>query len=175
MLESSVGYSRAREVLQRRFGNEHLVMKSVISNIRQAKPARTGDDLQRLSDDLSNGLSTLKQLDKINEVDSQMLVLEVVDKLPSYIRNRWKKSAVDHKRKTGDYPGFCDLVVFLEKEVDEATDPVYGKSSAPVPHVQEAVKPRNKDQGKHVATSFVTKIRRCLHVQLATRIKNHLL
>ena len=85
MLGSSDGYNRAREILHRRFGKEYLVMKSVVTNIQQATPGRTSDELQRLTDDLSNELTTLKQLDKINEMDSQTLVLEVVNKLPVYV------------------------------------------------------------------------------------------
>ena len=81
-------------------------MQSVISNIQQVRPVRTGEDLQRLTDDLSNGLTTMGQLDKVNEVDNQSLVPELVNKLPNYVRNRWRKSAVDTKRGNGQYPGF---------------------------------------------------------------------
>ena len=62
-------------------------------------------------------------------MDSQTLVLEVVNKLPVYVRNRWRKSAAELKKEKGNYPGLSDLVKFLEKEVDEATNPVYGKSN----------------------------------------------
>ena len=102
MLKNSDGYNRTREILPRRFGNECLVMKSVFTSIRLAKSAQTGEKLQRLTDDLSNVLTTLKQLDKINEMDSQTLVLEVVNKLPVYAHNRWRKSAVEVKREQGN-------------------------------------------------------------------------
>ena len=49
---------------------------------------------------------------------------------------------------------FSDLVKLLEKEVDEATDPVYGKSNVPVPQSQEVPKPRGQNQRS--ASSFVT-------------------
>ena len=88
-------------------------------------------------------------------MDSQTLVLEVVNKLPVYVGNRWRKSAVEIKWEQGNYPGFSDLVKFLEKEVDEATDSVYGKSNVPVPQSQEIPKPRGQNQRS--ASSFVTK------------------
>ncbi|XP_068207466.1 uncharacterized protein [Palaemon carinicauda] len=73
---------------------------------------------------------TLEQLGKTHEIDSQMLIIEVLARFPLYIRNRWKKYAVDVKRSQGEYPNFEGLVSFMEREVDEATDPVYGNIGA---------------------------------------------
>ncbi|XP_068243760.1 uncharacterized protein [Palaemon carinicauda] len=73
---------------------------------------------------------TLEQLGKTHEIDSQMLIIEVLASFPLYIRNRWKKYAVDVKRSQGEYPKFEGFVSFMERKVDEATDPVYGNIGA---------------------------------------------
>ena len=100
------------EILYKRFGNEHLIMNSVVNQTRQSKAAHSADELQRLVDRLSNGLATLQQLDKLREVDSQVLIVEVMAKVPNYMRNCWKHYAVETKRNKGDYPGFGELVHF---------------------------------------------------------------
>ena len=112
LIGGSAGYKRAMDILYKRFGNEHLVMNCVVNQIRQAKAAHSGDELQRLVDRLSNGLATLQQLDKLYEVDSQVLIVEVIGKVPNYMRNRWKHYVVETKRNKGDYLGFVFWFIF---------------------------------------------------------------
>jgi hypothetical protein len=62
----------------------------------------------------------------MHEVESQTCILDVVGRLQQYLRNRWKKFAMDHKREKDQYPDFAAFVQFVEREAEEATDPVYG-------------------------------------------------
>ena len=139
------GYAQARKILERRFGDQHIVTNKIINQLRQGKSAHTSEELRSLSDELSNCVMTLEQLDKLGEVESQSLIIEVIGRFPNYMRNRWKKHAVDFKRNSGKYPNFKEMASFMEKEVDEATDPVYGK----VPGVKirdQNVKPKKMDR-----------------------------
>ena len=157
LIGGTAGYKRAMDILYKRFGNEHLVMNSVVNQVRQSKSAHSPDELQRLVDRLSNALATLQRLDKLKEVDSQVLIVEVIGKVPNYMRNRWKHQAVEAKRKKGDYPGFAELVHFLENEVDEATDPVYGKSGLKTSEKFDHGKSKSQGHRTSTATSFYTK------------------
>ncbi|XP_068232275.1 uncharacterized protein [Palaemon carinicauda] len=78
-----------------------------------------------------------------------MLIIEVLARFPLYIRNRWKKYAVDVKRSQGEYPNFEGLVSFVEREVEEATDPVYGNIGA-------KMRDDNSKFRKNSTTSFLT-------------------
>ena len=62
----------------------------------------------------------------MDEVKSQSFIFEVVNRLPNYIRLRWKKFALKSKKSNESYPGFKDLVVFVGDIAREVNDPVYG-------------------------------------------------
>ncbi|XP_068207477.1 uncharacterized protein [Palaemon carinicauda] len=59
-----------------------------------------------------------------------MLMIEVLARFPLYIRNRWKRYAIVVKRSQGEYPNFKGIVSFMEREVDKATNSVYGNIGA---------------------------------------------
>ena len=130
-------------------------MNSVVNQIRQSKAAHSADELRRLS----NGLATLQQLDKLREVDSQVHIVGVIGKVPNYIRNHWKHYAVETKCNKGDYPGFGELVHVLENEVDEATDPKYGKPSLkPAEKFDSNLRSRGQGHRSSTASLFSTKV-----------------
>ena len=52
---------------------------------------------------------------------------EIISRLPVYIQRRWKKIALDHKKKDGSYPDFAALVDFVSDVAAEVNDPVYGQ------------------------------------------------
>ena len=101
----------------------------MIRNLRQGKPVKTPSELQQLADDLVNCQATLKQMDKFHEIDTQQSIVELMNKLQPYLRNRWKKNAMKMKQSEDVYPGFDELVSFMREVADEATDPVYGRMS----------------------------------------------
>ena len=120
------GYFEAREILKRRFGNDHLISERVIQNLRSGKPIRSPDDLQQLADDLTNSHATLSSLNRLNEVDTQSSIADIGKRLQPYLWNRWKRLALDKKREQQRYPDFTDFVKFVLKEAEEMSDPVYG-------------------------------------------------
>jgi hypothetical protein len=151
LVGGETGYKQARDILQKRFGNHHIIAEKIIGNLRNGKPIRTADDLQKLSDDMINCLATLNRMNKMHEVDTQSSIVQIVNRLQPYMRNRWRRVAMDQKRERDSYPSFRNLVDFVCKEADEATDPVYGQTKfnvkAAAAHTSDA-KPKS--------TSFTT-------------------
>ena len=123
------GYLEAREILRRRYGNDHLISERIIQNLKTGKPIRNSEDLQELADELSTCHATLSSLNRLNEVDTQSSILDISKRLERYMQNRWKRNALDHKRQYQTYPTFTDFAAFILKEAEEATDPVYGDKS----------------------------------------------
>jgi len=128
LMDGDSGYEQACTTLLQRFGSDHLVCERMIQNIRQGKQLRTPEDLQVLADELNQCFVILKQMDKVHEIESQRCIVEVADRLQNYLRNRWKREAMDIKRNTGRYPCFEQFVKFVCKEAQDATDPVYGNN-----------------------------------------------
>lgn len=120
------GYMEAREILKRRFGNNYLISTRVINNLKSGKQVKSSEDLQKLSDDLQSSYSILSRLERLSEVDTQSAILDIASRLQPYLRNRWKRAAMDMKRERDRYPDFKEFVKFVQREAVEAADPVYG-------------------------------------------------
>ena len=127
LIAGDEGYKYAREILQKIFGNPHLVTEHVVKEMRSGKPARSPKDIQQLADDMRNAEVVLKKLNTLKEVDSQTIILEIINRLPTYIQIRWKKKALQIKNDTDIYPDFVELVQFITLVAEEVNDPVYGK------------------------------------------------
>ena len=127
LMEGSVGYKHAREILRERFGNNHLVTERLINSLKDGKTVRGPEELQLFCDEVCNCNMTLSQMGKLQEVQSQGYILQIVNRLQQYLRNRWKKRALDIKRDKDRYPRFEEFVEFVKEQTLEATDPVYGK------------------------------------------------
>ena len=128
LMDAKEGYRNARESLEKRFGNSHTISDLIIKQLKNGKQVRSPADLLLLSDDLHTHYATLESLGKLPEIDTQSCIVDIVNRMQPYIRNRWKRLAMEEKRNNDRYPKFKDLVQFIAKEADEANDPIYGSS-----------------------------------------------
>ena len=137
IMESNAGYNKARLLLKQRFGNEYIIAKAWIDLITKGqviKPHQT-DILQELSDNLQNCQITLEAMgpEYLLEINSQGNLLKVIERLPMYLKSRWRKEAMDIKMRQHRMPKYHDLVKFVSYATLEATDPVFGNISTPPP------------------------------------------
>ena len=126
MVGGEEGYQKARKILKDRFGNDHIISQELIKSLKNGKPVKSSVELQHLADELTVSQATLEKMGKVHQIDTQSSIIQIADRLQSYLRGRWKKHAMDVKRDSGDYPDFGAFVKFVSKEAQEATDPVYG-------------------------------------------------
>ena len=131
LLGGEDGYLQARKILTTRFGDDHIVAEYIIANLKNGKPVRTQVELRQFADELLNGHATLDRMKQLFQVDNQSCIISIADRLQPYIRNRWKRHAVDMKRDSNKYPEFKGFVEFISRQADEANDPVYGSWNAP--------------------------------------------
>jgi len=120
------GYEEARAILKQRFGDDFIISNHVIKNIRFGKPVKTPEELQRFCDELTRCKAVLTSMRRLQEIDTQSSVVDIVKRLQPYLRNRWKRQAMEYKRERKAYPGISELVKFVMTETEEALDPVYG-------------------------------------------------
>jgi hypothetical protein len=128
LIGGEAGYKQARAVLEQRFGNGHIIADKVIKNLKNGRPVKSAEDLVRLADELNNGMLVLENLNKLYEVDTQSSIVDIVNRLQPYLKNRWRRSAMEFKRTENVYPSFKKLVAFIEEEASDACDPVYGQT-----------------------------------------------
>ena len=131
-------YTKAKDILKKRFGSDHLIVQKVIQDLKSGKPVLKAADMQQLADDLSMAASVLQDMNLMSEVGGQQSLLEIVERCPAYVVNKWKQKALKHIRTTDCYPVFQDFVDFVSDIALDWANPVYGRTGKSVKsHVQK--------------------------------------
>ena len=126
LVQDNNGYRLARNILQTRFGNKHVIIENVMSNIIQGKVVQFGPEIEQLADELKAAISAVKSLKMMNEIDNQENIVKIINRCPQFLRNKWRDRALSHKIDKGDYPGIDVFACFLSECASNAVDPVYG-------------------------------------------------
>ena len=129
LVGGSAGYKQARDILSSRFGDPHIISQSIMRDLKSGKSISKNSDLQQLADELTMARTALKKLGMTSEIDNQKSILEILQRCPRYIMNKWRIKALEHKRDKDKYPGFDDFVDFISLKALDACDPVYGQES----------------------------------------------
>ena len=102
-MEPTACYDKARELLKQRFGNDFVIAKAWIDLVTKCQPIKPyqSDLLQEVSDNLHNCKETLQSMgsEYLIEINSQGMLLKIIEGLPAYLKNRWRKEAVDIRSK----------------------------------------------------------------------------
>ena len=126
LIGGRAGYTQARDILQKRFGNEHLVSRKILNDLINGKSVSKPNDIRQLADDLAMAAAVLKSLNLSHEIDNQNSVLEILQRVPKAIQSKWRNKALEVKRDSGSYPTFDYFVEFMSKIASDWSDPVYG-------------------------------------------------
>ena len=126
LIPGSAGYKQARDILQTRFGNDHLISRKLASELTSGKSVSKASDLRQLADDLSMAYSVLESLSTAHEIDNQNTILEILQRCPKYIQTKWQNKALNQKQENDSYPNFGEFVKFMSKMAINWCDPVYG-------------------------------------------------
>ena len=123
LVGGSAGYKQARDILSSRFGDPHIISQSIMRDLKSGKSISKNSDLQQLADELTMARTALKKLGMTSEIDNQKSILEILQRCPRYIMNKWRIKALEHKRDKDKYPGFDDFVDFISLKALDACDP----------------------------------------------------
>ena len=128
LMHPTEGYHRARILLHERFGNDFKIAEAWIRKVTEGSVIRpnNGADLQDLADDVRSCAETFGAMGRLEEIDSRVRMVKIVQRLPVYLQSRWRKEAVNMKDRLGQYPNIRCLVEFLDKVANEMNDPVFG-------------------------------------------------
>jgi len=128
VMEPAEGYQRARQLLKERFGNDYVITEAWIKKINCFGTIGPKDvsKLRDFADELKCCSETLKAMDRLNEIDNQSNLLRIVDKLPLYLQNSWRKEARGIRVERSERPSIMHLTAFVEKAAEVANDPVFG-------------------------------------------------
>ena len=125
-LLGDTGYKTAKDILYRRFGAPHLIARKIIGDLKKGNSISKASDIQQLTDELVMAKTALDDMHMLDEIDNQDTIVDIIQRCPHYMQNRWKKKALNVKRTSDDYPKFPDFVDFMVIMSAEVNDPVYG-------------------------------------------------
>ena len=151
-----LGYRRAKELLQERFGSKYKIGEAWIKQITSGPVYHANDrkGIQKFADQLKICVETLKALNLTQELSGQRELLKVVERLPFYLKGRWLKLVRDI-RHSGGCPDIMDIMKFVSAAAEEANDPVYGELTVTSSR-SEASKPIFKRRPTKSSYSTVT-------------------
>ena len=111
------GFSNARAILSDRFGQAHVVTRSLLDKLVNGKPIRTcSDDLWELSIEMQNDYTTINQMSYISDLNSHTTLEKVVRRLPHELQQRWVEKVCELYEK-GIEPSFKDPVEYVRTRV----------------------------------------------------------
>ena len=126
LLDSDVGYNRAKAILQSRYGRPHVIARSHIDKLLLGPQIKASDvdGLYKLALDMQKCQMTLSQLGFVSDIDNSENLRRLVRRLPMHLRSRWAEKA--HSIfELGREPSFFDLTKFIDERSRVASS-VYG-------------------------------------------------
>ena len=128
-LDSSEGYRRARDMLDKRYGCKEQIATAYIDKILQWK--EIGRDNIEALDEYAVTLFSCKNAVScvpygIAELNNPKTLRNILSKLPFSLQEKWRKIADDVMCKNKTVT-FDDLVQFIEKEARIAKNPLFGR------------------------------------------------
>lgn len=129
-LMSRGGFREAMKILKNRFGNPFIISDTVIRGLKEGGPIRTADEMLQLADSLNNARMILKLIKMFGEVNTQETIVKICDRIPSFLRNRWRREVYKYKEEEGWYPGFVRFTAFVSTAAKEMSDPLWGEKAS---------------------------------------------
>ena len=126
LLDPDVGYSRAKAILQSRYGRPQVIARSHIDRLLLDTQIKASDidGLSKLALDMQKCEMTLSQLGFVSDMDNSENLRRIVRRLPMHLRSRWAEIA--HSIfELGREPSFMDLTKFIDERSRVASS-VYG-------------------------------------------------
>ena len=165
-MDSEKGYTEARQLLQREYGDPYKISMAYVNKILRWAPIKSDDSqgLKRLSIFLTKCKIAMKNVSYMCVLDHAPNMQAVVSKLPPNLQNKWRDQAAKRKRTNRAPASFTDLAEFVESASDSANDPVFGKEalqsreSAKTERNKGNINTRNSFQPKHKGNSFATNL-----------------
>ena len=113
-------------ILEKRYGKRCLIVSSILDGLTPKGPAIQSRDrtaLRKFADEAASANATLKSLCCLNEVNQGNLV-EMLRRLPKYLRERFAVAACDLEAKEDRFPTLNDFAIFLDKWANVANHPI---------------------------------------------------
>ena len=123
-------YTKAFALLDKEYGNHHLISCSYIKQLREWKHVKENDvdGFKKLFRFLLK-CQTYKSQDRLQELDSTDMIKTVISKTHSSVQGRWARKALDVRHRKSTDPNINGLVKVFEKESKVLCDPAFSRNA----------------------------------------------
>ncbi|XP_067945413.1 uncharacterized protein [Watersipora subatra] len=123
LLDDSLNsYTEARKLLQEQFGKKVNIARHLKKKLKDWPKIgnRDGQALQQFADFLSHLLSAKQTVSQLNSFDESESNEEMLEKLPDWLKIKWKYQIRKYEKDHDDYPPFSVFKEFINKEASTA-------------------------------------------------------
>ena len=126
MLRSDRAYDRAKEILEKRFGDPFVVSEAFRTELDKWPnvSAKDRSSLRKYSDFLCQCQAAVAEIDELNILNDIREIGKAAAKLPDWLTHRWNRKVAVTKREVHRYPTFEEFADFVKEESDILNDPV---------------------------------------------------
>ncbi|PFX17886.1 hypothetical protein AWC38_SpisGene17772 [Stylophora pistillata] len=127
VMDPSLGYQRARELLQERFGHPFTIASKYVTRLTEGPPLKPGDraGLLAFADKLKDCEHTLESIGYLDEINSADNLRGIVQRLPYHLRTKLVEVA-DEIQQTGQRTNISHIAEFVKVKARVANNPVFG-------------------------------------------------
>ena len=128
--DSKSCYSTAMSLLEKEYGNPHLLSCSYLKELRLWKKVEENDAsaFKKFYRFLLK-CQAYKKDRRLMELDSTDIIKTVISKLHVSHQGRWARKSLDIRTKLSKEADFNDLVAFMAKEAEVLCDPAYSRNA----------------------------------------------
>ncbi|KAK0131195.1 hypothetical protein N1851_034100 [Merluccius polli] len=126
-MDANRGYRKARELLEKHFGNEYKISRAYIEKalswpMIKSEDSRTLQDFALFMRSCCNAMENLEYMEELNTISNMR---KISSKLPYKLRERWRVKACELQQRYTRVR-MTNLVSFIEKQATIVSDPAFG-------------------------------------------------
>ena len=126
LFESDDAYGEAVKILEDRYGNDQIITKCIMSDLRNGKSVRSQKEIQLFVDELGAADKVIGKMQTYSEINTVEFVKDMLVRCSHTIIMKWKKKATAHLAEKQVYPKFKDFIVFMKSVALQESDPAFG-------------------------------------------------
>ncbi|XP_068759642.1 uncharacterized protein [Montipora capricornis] len=127
VMDPSIGYQRARMLLEERFGQPFTIAYEHVTKLTHGRPLRATDrkGLLAFADQLKSCEHTLESIGYLDEINSADNLRRIVMRLPFHLRTKFVEVA-DQIQQSGQRPNISHIAEFVKVKARATNNPVFG-------------------------------------------------
>ena len=127
LLPGEEAYDKAIEILDKLYNDPHTIAHELLVSLRNGPSVSSPAEISALANELSVAVDTLEGIGLKSEMDNQISMVNVIDRLPKGLQSKWADKALKYKREKKEYPKLRQLSTWVGEIAEEAACPLYSR------------------------------------------------